>query len=94
MKHIFLVDLNKDASRHNAYLSETLLTKIEHNLSQNKKTILYLNKRGEYNLLICEDCHLLSRCPKCDIALGVHIHPPQLLCHHCGHSEPLPLSCT
>jgi primosomal protein N' len=45
MKQIFLVDLSKDASRQNPYLSETLITKIQENIAVNKKSLLYLNKR-------------------------------------------------
>lgn len=93
MKQIFLVDLSKDASRFNAYLSETLLTKIKENIALKKKSLLYLNKRWEYNLLICQDCQHLYKCPACDIALWVHTSPPQLLCHHCGYHQELPLSC-
>ena len=94
MKHIFLTDLWKDASKINPYLSETLLSKIQQNIQNNKKTILYLNKRGDFNLLICQDCHHLSKCPACDVALWVHSHPDMLLCHHCWYKENFPLHCS
>jgi primosomal protein N' len=42
---MFLVNLSQDKSKINPYLSNTLLEKIEESLSNNKKTILYLNKR-------------------------------------------------
>gem|GEM_PF-6278275 len=45
MKNTFLVNLNIDYSRESKYLSTTLLDKIEENLKNNKKIILYLNKR-------------------------------------------------
>ena len=93
MKDIFLIDLWKDASKINPYISETLLSKTQENLEKNKKTILYLNKRWEFNLLICQDCHHLYKCPACDITLWVHSHPDMLLCHHCWYSENLALTC-
>ncbi|MDD5769754.1 MAG: primosomal protein N' [Candidatus Gracilibacteria bacterium] len=93
MKHIFTVDLSKDKSLKNQYLSNTLITNIEQSLKNNKKTILYLNKRGAYDLLVCKDCNYIKKCPKCDIILSVHKNPKVLMCHHCSYSENISLKC-
>jgi primosomal protein N' (replication factor Y) (superfamily II helicase) len=93
MKNIYTIDLSKDKSKINEYISETLITKIEESIKNSKKVILYLNKRGSYNLLICGDCNNLKKCPRCDIALSVHENPEKLLCHHCSYSEFIPLNC-
>jgi primosomal protein N' len=45
MANTFLVNLNTDFSRESKYLSTTLLDKIEKNLKNNQKIILYLNQR-------------------------------------------------
>ena len=42
---MFLVNLSQDKSKLNPYISNTLLKKIEESLKENKKIILYLNKR-------------------------------------------------
>jgi primosomal protein N' len=42
---MLLVDLNQDKSRESKYLSNTLIDKIDECLKNNKKIILYLNKR-------------------------------------------------
>lgn len=93
MKNIYTVDLSVDKSKYNQYLSNTLLSHIETSLRENKKTILYLNKRWAYDLLICSDCNHLKKCPKCDIALSVHKHPEILMCHYCSYTENISLSC-
>lgn len=93
MKNIYTIDLTKDKSKKSEYLSETLLSKIENSLKQNKKAILYINKRWAYNLLICEDCNDLKKCPRCDISLHVHINPLKLICHHCSYEKEFPLTC-
>lgn len=93
MKNFYLVDLWVDKSKQNPYLSQTLLSKIEQNLLDGKKIILYLNKRWAYDLLLCQDCHHIKKCPKCDISLSVHKNPPKLVCHHCMHSEEVFLEC-
>lgn len=93
MKNYFLVDLWIDKNKKFPYLSETLLSKIEQNVKKNKKVILYLNKRWAYDLLLCEDCHHIKKCPKCDISLSIHKNPEKLICHHCMYSEDIPLEC-
>jgi primosomal protein N' len=45
IKTMLLVNLAQDKSKISNYLSNTLLFEIEKNLKNNKKVILYLNKR-------------------------------------------------
>lgn len=89
----FTVNLAQDKSRESRYLSNTLLSEIENTLKRGEKTLLYLNKRGAFNSLICEDCQYLWECPNCDVSLSVHSHPQTLLCHLCGNAEAFPISC-
>lgn len=93
MKNFFIIDLSKDKSKLNPYISETLIEKIKYQIQHNKKTLLYINKRGAYNLLICENCNHINKCPRCDIALSIHTTPPKLICHHCLYQEDISLSC-
>lgn len=92
MKNIYLVNLNIDKSKF-AYISNTLINFIKKALDNNKKTILYINKRWMYDLLICADCNHLKKCPKCDIALSIHKNPEMLICHHCSYTEKISLNC-
>ncbi len=93
MKNIYITDLSKDKSKISEYLSETLISKMGEALKNWKKTILYINKRWAYNMLICHDCNYIKKCPRCDIILSVHKKPEKLLCHHCSYSEETPLFC-
>ena len=85
-----IVNLNLNKSKI-SYISASLLESIENNLKQNKKIILYLNKRGEYSSLICEDCNYFYKCPNCDVSLTVHSN--KLLCHICGNTQNIDLAC-
>jgi len=89
----YTVNLSQDNSRENMYLSTTLLKKIEENIKDNKKTILYLNKRGAFSCIICKDCSYLYECPKCDASFSVHNNPLKLLCHLCGTQKEYPITC-
>lgn len=93
MKNYTLIDLWQDKSKINQYLSNTLLTQIEKNILENKKIILYLNKRGAYDLSICLDCNNIKKCPRCDISLSIHKNPLKNICHHCFYSEEVSLTC-
>jgi len=90
---MLIVNLSLDKSKINNYISSTLLNKIEENLENNKKIILYLNKRWEYSSLICKDCQHIYKCKNCDVSLNVHKNPNSLVCHICWYSENIPLSC-
>ena len=93
MKNLFLVDLNKDKSTQNPYISNTLIENITQSIKNNKKTILYINKRWAYNLLICQDCWHIYKCKNCDCALSVHLNPAKLKCHLCNYEENISISC-
>lgn len=89
----FTVNLQQDKSQLSSYLSNTLLDKIDETLEKREKVLLYLNKRGSYSSLICEDCQHLFECPNCDTSLSVHSNPDHLRCHICNNAYNIPKSC-
>ena len=91
---MLIVNLSQNKSNLNYYISGTLLENIEKNLKQNKKTILYLNKRGSFSSLICEDCQYYYKCKNCDVSLTVHENTWKIACHLCWASWNIPLSCS
>lgn len=93
MNNLFVIDLSRDKSNQNQYISNTLINKINESLKQNKKTILYINKRWAYDLRICQDCNDIKKCPRCDISLNVHKNPAKLVCHHCSYTEEIWIAC-
>ena len=57
------------------------------------KAIVLVNRRGWSPHLACRSCGDAWRCPACDVSLVVHRAEQRLRCHHCGHVEPVPVSC-
>jgi primosomal protein N' (replication factor Y) len=88
-----LVNLLLDKSTSNPYISNTLITGIQDTLNKREKIILYLNKRGQFSSVVCNDCQYLFQCNYCDISMSVHRYPGILLCHLCTHKEHIPLEC-
>ncbi len=84
-----IVDLRREAGYP---LSAPLLHELGRIGEQGGKAILLLNRRGVAPALHCRACGVTRRCPDCDVSLVLH-RSGNLRCHHCGRSEPAPLSC-
>ena len=91
---ISLIDLKDRALfTKNRYFSDALLQDIENNLKQHKQTLLFHNRRGSAPLTLCEHCGYQVLCPNCLLPLILHSDSYQLICHTCGHHEPVPSTC-
>jgi len=62
-------------------------------LTEARKAILLLNRRGWSNFLTCRACGKVWECPQCDVALVLHRAEDAVACHHCGHRERVPARC-
>ena len=76
-----------------AGLSPELLSKIEVALGRRHQVLVFLNRRGFANALLCHDCGWSSDCSECDARMTLHKTPPGLHCHHCGRRSALPRQC-
>jgi primosomal protein N' (replication factor Y) len=65
-----------------------------HALADARKAIVLLNRRGWSNFLDCRTCGHAWSCPNCDVALVLHRAGAALACHHCGHRERVPATCS
>ena len=74
-------------------LSSTLKKELEANLDRGEQSILFLNRRGASRMVSCGECGEVPECPSCSVSLTYHSANNRLMCHHCGHSQPLPGSC-
>jgi len=93
MKNLYTIDLTKDKSKFNNYISNTLIEKIENSIKKWKKSIIYINKRWDYNFLVCKDCNYLFKCDKCDVWYSIHKNPPKMICHHCWQTSDIKITC-
>lgn len=74
-------------------LSLELCQEIYYNLQNREQTILLMNRRGYSTQAACISCHTPLECPNCSISMKYHAANGRLMCHYCGHSEPLPKTC-
>lgn len=77
----------------NGLLSDSLLNHMATALERNEQSLLYLNRRGTANIVLCNQCGWQAVCPHCDISLTYHGDEHTLRCHVCGLTSTLPTSC-
>ena len=89
-----IVDLREEMKMGNDLsLSYPLREAIHDTALADKQTILLLNRRGNSRALVCVDCREIPTCPRCDVHLTYHSANSRLMCHYCGHSQPVPSRC-
>ena len=101
MAEVKVVDLRLErAAGHKNLFSRPLQAALDETFARQEQAMLLINRRGFSTSLICHDCGHCLECPRCDIALTVHLNPWQkkiksshLICHYCGQVSALPDKC-
>ena len=89
-----IVDMKQELRAGNGTLiSEPLLLALRSAAAQEQQAILFLNRRGTSRMLACVDCGYVPMCPACTVNLTYHEANHRLMCHYCGHSEPVSARC-
>ncbi|MCI9504664.1 MAG: primosomal protein N' [Clostridia bacterium] len=85
LPQVEIVDLRREVRRGNASpFSAVLREKLEACLNGGKQAILFLNRRGYSQTVICRDCGYVAKCEHCDVSLTYHSEENCLKCHYCG----------
>ncbi|MBQ2740472.1 MAG: primosomal protein N' [Clostridia bacterium] len=85
MPHIQIVDMRKEVRRgNNTAFSSVLKEELENTLSSGNQAILFLNRRGYSQTVICKECGYVAKCKACDVSLTYHRDEDCLKCHYCG----------
>ncbi len=89
-----IVDLaNKNQRSNYPLLSTVLLEEVQRALERKEQVLLFLNKRGDARLILCQDCGWNATCEKCDLPMIYHQDQHQLRCHTCGNTKAAPVAC-
>ena len=91
---VFITDMKRELRAGNGGdISALLRMELEDNIRRGEQSILLLNRRGASRMLSCGECGAVPTCPRCSVYLTYHSANHRLMCHYCGHSEPLPGEC-
>ena len=95
LPEIEVVDIKrlKFQKRMKGIFSPTLLDAIGEALERHEQVILFQNRRGYANFLMCKTCGWVPQCPHCDVSLTYHKKTNRLVCHYCGQTFDLPTQC-
>lgn len=89
--NIKIIDLKENKTL--SYFSKEVKEKILEKLKNHEQVILFLNRKGYANYVMCASCGEVKKCPNCDISLTYYKNDNQLRCSYCEHSEKYINSC-
>ncbi len=93
LPQMILVDLRDAPPDRGRFLAPPLIEAVRQTLARGEQAMLFLNRRGYAPLTLCRQCGHRMQCPNCTAWLVEHRTRSQLLCHHCGHTIPIPPDC-
>ncbi len=89
LPRVEVVDVRKEGG----LLSEKLRAALQKNIEDKKQSLLFLNRRGFANFILCPDCGLTFKCPNCSVTLTYHLRDRSLQCHDCDYRIQAPGDC-
>ncbi len=94
LPEVLTVDMRSE--RENGLRSELscqLVTEMQRNKAAGEQTILFINRRGHSNFLMCKKCGFIAVCPYCSVSMTWHQAERRLVCHYCGYTTTKPVQC-
>ncbi len=89
MSNLVFIDLNFVQYQFSPLINENLLNK----LRKRKRILMYLNRKGDFTVYKCKDCHYIAYCKNCHNPLKYYQQSNKLKCHYCGLIESIPVHC-
>lgn len=94
LPQVTVVDMREQLKAgHNLVISAPLQQALKETIQRGEQAILFVNRRGSSNLVVCGECGQSPTCPRCSVHLTYHQANGRLMCHYCGYSQPLPRDC-
>ena len=95
MPRVHVVDMRMEAAAkgHVQIFSGVLLEALKLRLQRGEQSILFLNRRGYANALVCPSCGEAAACDACSVSYTYHQADACLRCHVCGGWKPVPAVC-
>ncbi len=62
-------------------------------LERDEQVLVFLNRRGFANFMVCRDCGTVVSCRHCQVSLTLHKGAGRLVCHYCGYHLPAATLC-
>lgn len=83
-----------DMRNNKQWISNELFQCIKQTIEKKQQVMLFLNRRGYAQLVVCKKCGYKISCSNCAVWLTYHKKKNVLLCHHCSYQLKLPEKCS
>ena len=94
LPEMIIADMRKEVRRGNeSAFSSALKEELIKCVSGGNQAIIFLNRRGYSQHIICRECGYVARCENCDVALNYHSVGNVLKCHYCGATYKMLKAC-
>ena len=94
LPEITIADMRREVRRgNNSTFSTALKEELERCLASGNQAILFLNRRGYSQSVICKECGYVAKCEACDVSLTYHKDEKCLKCHYCGAKYKMLTAC-
>ena len=94
LPEIIIADMREEIRRGNpSMFSSVLKYQLEQTLNQGNQAMVFLNRRGYSQKIICRECGYVAKCEHCDVSLTYHRIDSLLKCHYCNQAYKIPKGC-
>lgn len=74
-------------------LAETTIRAMQETLDRGEQVMIFLNRRGFSQFILCQECGWVKKCSSCSISMTYYQKRSELKCHVCGARERPPKQC-
>lgn len=94
LPQVTVVDMREQLREgYGTVLSQPLVQALQETIDRGEQAILFVNRRGSSQMVVCGECGESPSCPRCSVHLTYHKANGRLMCHYCGYSQSLPQQC-
>ncbi|WP_175837318.1 replication restart helicase PriA [Wolbachia endosymbiont of Litomosoides sigmodontis] len=83
-----------DMKSNKQWISDELFESIKQTIEKKQQVMLFLNRRGYAQLVICKKCGYKIPCLNCAVWLVYYKKKNALVCHHCSYQLKFPERCS
>jgi len=87
-----VVDMRREKKSHRI-LSRRLEEALLETFEEGRQSLVFLNRRGFANFLLCNVCGHVVQCRRCSVSMTYHQGVSRLKCHYCGYEHAPPERC-
>lgn len=73
--------------------SDALVHELRKNKELGEQSLIFINRRGYSNFVLCKECGYIVLCPYCSVSLTYHQADQRLVCHYCSYTTIKPSIC-